>query len=62
MTTAMERVLARAAAAQDSRRADWEALQREAPDVAAVLVAIREAFGKPEDVRVTWRAHGTPTR
>ena len=56
MTTAMERVLARAAAAQDSRRADWETLKREAPDVAALLVAVREAFGKPEEVRVTWRA------
>ena len=56
MTTAMERVLARAAAAQDSRRADWEALQREAPDVAALLLAVREAFGKPEEVRAVWRA------
>jgi hypothetical protein len=56
MTTAMERVLARAVGAQDRKRQDWETLQRERPDVAAVLVAVREAFGRPEEVRVTWRA------
>lgn len=30
-------------------------MQREAPDLAAFLRAVAEAFGKPAEARATWR-------
>lgn len=66
MTTAMERVQARASQAQEHQQQEaerleqdrvqaWAAIQREAPDLATFLRSVSEAFGKPEDVRATWR-------
>ena len=50
MTTALERVQNRAAQVADKRAQDWATLQREVPDVAALLVAVAAAFGKPAEV------------
>lgn len=57
MTTAMDRVRERAARVTDQRARDWATIQAEAPDLAAWLLAMREAFGKPEEVRACWRAY-----
>ena len=55
ITTALERVQNRATQVADRRAQDWATLQREVPDVAALLVAVAAAFGKPAEVRACWR-------
>jgi hypothetical protein len=46
-------VAARRAAAMAKRQAAWGRIQREAPELAEVLTAVRAGFGKPASVRVS---------
>lgn len=39
-------------AKRDARRAAWERIQKEAPEIAESMLAIKEVFGKPEAVAV----------
>jgi hypothetical protein len=60
MTETLEQKLARINAAaqarldakRDEKRAKWERIQAEAPDVAQVLADVARAFGKPASVEV----------
>jgi hypothetical protein len=39
-------------AKRDARRAAWERIQKEAPDIAESMLAIKEVFGKPAAIAV----------
>lgn len=65
MSTAWERMQQRAAQARERQQQEterlaqdrvqaWEAMQREAPDLASLLVTVRYVFGDLELIRAAW--------